>query len=419
MRFELPDAELLSTPFSLMVSGLPPGVEISLDTETQGSSGERWQAQATFLSSPEGRIDVAQMAPLTGSYSGTDAQGLIWSMRPHAERKEALFEPPTGGFTVTVRATQAGQVLAEARTVRQARCPGLHEEAVRGQGLYGVLFSPPPEVPLRGAVLSLGGSEGGLYGVGSALLASEGFVVLQLAYFAAPGLPVSLINIPLEYFRAGLAYLRERPEVGGRRVGVTGVSKGAEAALLLGATYPDDIGAVAAIASSGVVFEGIDREGTHPPGVSMSSWSKGGAALPYLPYDTDWQAFFSGSPPFPLTPVHRRAMQGASPETLAAATIPAERVRGPVLLVTGGDDQVWNAYELSLSAQHRREEAGLPVTHLSHPRAGHNLSLPGLPTDSFPSMGGEAWADAQLQVRAWALKLETLASVWTAEAAPA
>ena len=420
MHLELPAAELISRPFSLVVSGLPPGVEINLHTETLDGSGERWQAQATFLSSPEGRIDVAQMAPLAGSYSGADAQGLIWSLRPRADLRPLQFELPTGGFTVTVRAIQAGRVLAEASTVRQDRHPDLREEVVQEQGLFGTLFSPPPGTPLHGAVLSLGGSEGGLHSLGAALagfLASEGFVVLQLAYFGAPGLPEALINIPLEYFRSGLAYLRERPEVGSRRLSVTGVSKGAEAALLLGATYPEIVGAVVAVASSGLVFEGIDREGTHPAGLPMSSWSKGGQPLPYLPYPPHWTAMFAGPPPFLLMPVHRRAMTDASQGTLAAATIPAERVRGPVLLVTGGDDQVWNAYELSLVAQRRREEAGLPVRHLSHPQAGHFLSVPGLPTDSFPQAGGEAWADAQLQLRAWALQLETLGSVWEAEAA--
>ncbi|WP_293914740.1 acyl-CoA thioesterase/bile acid-CoA:amino acid N-acyltransferase family protein [Deinococcus sp.] len=420
MHIELPAAELISKPFSLVVSGLPPDVETILHTETQDGSGETWSAQATFLSSPEGHIDVAQMAPLAGSYSGADVQGLIWSMRPRADLRPVWFELPSGGFAVTVQATQNGQLLAEASTLRRARSPGLREEVVQEQGLFGTLFSPPPGTPLRGAVLSLGGSEGGLHSVGAALaalLASQGFVVLQLAYFGAPGLPEALINIPLEYFRSGLAYLRERPEVGGKRVGVTGVSKGAEVALLLGATYPDEIGAVVAVASSGMVFEGIDREGTHPAGVPMSSWSLDGQPLPYLPYPPGWTAMFAGPPPFLLTPVHRRTMQGASQGTLAAATIPTERIQGPVLLVTGGEDQVWNAYELSLVAQRRREEAKLPVRHLSHPQAGHFLSLPGLPTDRFPEAGGEAWADAQLQLRAWALQLKTLASVWEADTA--
>ena len=414
-----PDA-LVTAPFSLVVDGLLAHAEVTIRAETVDRHGERWHAWATFRAGPTGQVDVARQAPLAGSYAGTDARGLLWSLRPRPELSPAFFETPDPGYAVTFRAEQDGRLLAEAGTFRQARAPCLREQEVRQDGLYGTLFSPPDGQPVRGAVLMLGGSEGGLYDTGAALLASEGFLVFNLAYFGLPGLPASLINIPLEYFQRATAYLRAQPGVQGRRIGVTGASKGAEAALLLGATYPDEIGAVVAVAPSGLIFEGIDREGTYPKGVPMSSWSLAGRPLPYLPYNADWNALFSGSSPVEMMAIHRRAVAAAASETVEAATIAAERIRGPVLLVSGGQDQVWHATELAQIAQRRRQVAGLSVEHLSHPRAGHSLSLPGFPTyiqTPWTAMGGDPEADAQLQFLSWPRKLEILAAVW-AESAP-
>lgn len=415
MPLQVDSDALVTVPFSLTASGLPPHAEVTLHAKTHDRHGEPWRSWATFRAGAEGQVDVTRQAPLTGTYAGSDAGGLLWSMRPREDLSPAFFETPPEGYRVTLQVRHKGQVVEEVCVLRRARLPHLRDEEVREEGLHGTLFSLPGQEDLRGAVLMLGGSEGGLYDTRAALLASEGFLVLNLAYFGLPGLPASLINIPLEYFHRALRHLRSRPEVAGRRVGVTGASKGAEAALLLGATYPAEVGAIAALAPSGVVFEGIDREGGHPRDQPMSSWSLGGQPLPYVPYLADWSALFAGPRPVRMTPVHEEAVRRASPTVLNAATIPVEQIQGPVLLVSGGDDQVWNAQDLSRIAERRRQRAGLWVEHLTHPRAGHALSLPGFPTfvrTPWTTMGGETGRDAHLQQRAWGRTLEVLSMVW-------
>lgn len=411
-----PDA-LLSAPFSLQASDLPPLTEVTVHAETTDAHGERWCSSATFRTDREGELDLTRSPALSGSYQGTDPSGLIWSLRPRPDLFPAFFELPPGGYSLTLSLALGGQEHARATTRRLSRWPDLVVREVRDHGLHGRLFTPVPGQHLRGACLCLGGSEGGLDDTVAALLASEGFMVFNLAYFGVPdsGLPTNLINIPLEYFGEAVRWLRARPEVEGRRVGVTGASKGAEAALLIGSMFPQEVGAVAAIASGGLVFEGIDRTGRFPAGQPMSSWSLGGDPLSYIPYRADWPAFFAGPGPYAMTPIHRQAVARASREEVDAATIPAERIGGPVLLVSGGEDQIWHAAELSAVAQRRREQAGVPVQHLTHPAAGHSLSLPGLPTYvSVPwtPVGGEDHANAHLQARAWRARVETLGSVW-------
>ncbi|GAA5514112.1 hypothetical protein Dcar01_02864 [Deinococcus carri] len=411
-----PDA-LLSAPFNLQASELPPLTEVTVTAETTDIHGEVWRSWASFRTSDDGQLDLAHSPALDGSYQGTDPSGLIWSLRPRPALFPAFFEMPPGGYDLTLSLLIGEQEQDRATTRRLSRWPDLQVQDVRENGLYGQLFMPAPGRELRGACLCLGGSEGGLYDTVAALLASEGFVVLNLAYFGVPdsGLPADLINLPLEYFHDAIRWLRARPEVVGRRIGVTGASKGAEAALLTGSMFPEEVGAVAAIASGGLVFEGIDRTGQFPAGQRMSSWSLGGDPLPYIPYRADWQAFFAGPGPYNMTPIHREAVARASREEIGAATIPVERIAGPVLLVSGGEDQVWPATELSEVAQFQREQAGLPVQHLADPAAGHSLSLPGLPTYvSVPwtAMGGEEQANAHLQALAWQARVETLSAVW-------
>ncbi len=116
------------------------------------------------------------------------------------------------------------------------------------------------------------GAGGGLSEGAAETFASEGFAALALAYFGLDGLPRELVEISLEYFEGAIAWLRRHPKVEAGRVAVVGNSKGGELALLLGAIYPEDVGAVVGYAPSPIVWQGIpfDREVYHggpgPPG---------------------------------------------------------------------------------------------------------------------------------------------------------
>ncbi len=109
------------------------------------------------------------------------------------------------------------------------------------------------------------GAGGGLSEGGAETLASEGLAALALAYFGIDRLPHELVEIPLEYFEKAIAWLRAQPGVDAERVAVVGNSKGGELALLLGATYPEDVKAIVGYSPSAVVWQGIafNREVYH------------------------------------------------------------------------------------------------------------------------------------------------------------
>jgi dienelactone hydrolase len=71
-------------------------------------------------------------------------------------------------------------------------------------------------------------------------------------------LPPTLSNIPLEYFSTALKWMSAQPSVDASRVGVVGLSRGAELALLLGTIHPE-VHAIVAYMPSNVICAGAIR----------------------------------------------------------------------------------------------------------------------------------------------------------------
>jgi dienelactone hydrolase len=235
---------------------------------------------------------------------------------------------------------------------------------VSSAGLVARLHRPAAPGP-HPAVLVLGGSGGGIgwQDETAALLAERGFVALALAYFGMEGLPAELERIPLEYVEHGLSYLRLQGDVDSLRVGVAGVSKGGELALLV-ASMHEEIRAVAVFVPSGIVFQSI-AEGFP----RTSSWSHGGGEVPFVPYGSVESASA-------LADYYVAGIEQADSATLAAATIPVERIAGPIFLLSGRDDNLWPSTLLSERVIERLEanDFAHPHEHVAYGDAGHLIS---------------------------------------------
>jgi uncharacterized protein len=217
------------------------------------------------------------------------------------------------------------------------------------------------------AIIVLGGSEGG---IGTARttatrLARQGYAALAVAYFREPGLPRKLIEIPLEYFSKAIQWLTHHPQVDPERVGLFGVSKGAEAALLVASRNPAIV-AVVAIVPSDVVWEGLHWKFKTPVG---SSWSENGKPLPHIPFDRTVKVSMRS-----VVDMYRRSRHG--PNATPEAAIPIERINGPILLVSGEDDRLWPSSEMSEALISRLSSKGFPHSkvHIRFPGAGHAIS---------------------------------------------
>jgi dienelactone hydrolase len=281
--------------------------------------------------------------------------------------------------------------------------------AVRDNGLVATWY--PPASGKRGPViLVLGGSEGGEDGSKrlGARLAAHGYGVLSLAYFKAEGLPPQLQEIPLEYFDKAVDWLKAQPLADAAHIGLYGISKGGETALLLASRHREFSAVVAAVPSS-LVWQGINFNDYTSV---KSSFSLAGQPVPFLPYDTS--APFSG-----ILDLYQRSLKHVREHP--DAVIPVERIAGAVLLLSGKSDTLWPSSEMAdqvmarLDASHFR----YPHRHIAYPQAGHGGVLP--PSDvpaqnaMMDGLGGTPEGNAAARADAWA---QTLAFFDTALGGP-
>lgn len=339
---------LLDVPVSVSVHGLPAGARTTVTATARDDGGTTWTSSAQFQASAAGDVSL-QEGSLAGSYAGRQPMGLFEFMAPPVgDLTSRYFQQPATGYDVTLVASVGGRRVATATTHRQSwQQAGVTRRQLHlaGDGVYGELFSPADTSARHSAVLVFGGSEGGLsMGFMAGMLAAHGYPALSLAYFKEPGLPPALADVPLEYFTRALAVLRRQPGVDPKHVLVFGVSRGSEAALLLGSHFPQLVNGVIAGVPSSVVFPGF-------PNGDLPAWTLGGKPLPVT-------TVMDTADPLPPDP---------------RAVIPVERIRGPVLLVCGMRDQVWPSclYEKAITTRLGSHRFGYPVTALRYPDAGH------------------------------------------------
>jgi len=218
---------------------------------------------------------------------------------------------------------------------------GIVVRSVRENGLVADFFYGPFTRP-RKAVILLGGSEGGKSWSASTdfiqELVGQDFCVLSLAYFGTETLPSQLRTIPLEYFATAFDWLATQKElVIPNDYALVGASRGGELALLLGSRYPE-IKAVVAIAPSSFVVVGFPTSKLDALRGQHSSWTVGGQELAFLPMLYSWatlRGILTGS----QTRMCEQALRNS--RHVKAATIRVENIRGPILLVSFTQDEVW------------------------------------------------------------------------------
>lgn len=256
---------------------------------------------------------------------------------------------------------------------------------VTDDGLVATLDLPPTAGP-HPAVIVISGSGGGIVSsaVWGAPLASQGYAVLALAFFAMDGLPRDLVEIPLEYFDRAIGWLRAQPMIDPERIALIGHSRGGEGALVIAATYPQ-IRAVVANVPSDVVWQGI-----HPEPVKRSAWSLGGAGLPFMTLERP-------QPGAPWVDAFEESLKDHAAQD--AATIPVERINGPVLFITGTDDRIWPSSLMADRAMDRlrAHRFAFAFEHAKYVDGGHAILTPPYRVGLID----DPWADAPYHRPGW------------------
>jgi dienelactone hydrolase len=326
-------------------------------------------------------------------------------LRPARDPSPASFVAWTGSDAGEVR-VDVGDGAAGRTASRTVVDPDVETRPPAHPDVSGLSVRPPGDGPHPG-VLLLHGSSGALPGKYARALATHGYAVLAPQYFGAPGLPASLDGVPLSSVDRALSGLAGRPDVRDGRVGVVGLSRGVEAALLTAAAR-DGPTAVVGYAGSGLVATGLDADG-RPTG--RAAWTRDGD--PVVPADALRRS--------------RRAVSTASAacdslgcavdrlrddDRVPPAAVPVERVEGPVALFSGARDALWDAGLRSAYAARRlaARDHGHDFCHVSYGRAGHVFHVPyaDYSTLAGPRLGGSPAANATAAADSWVRALDYL-----------
>jgi dienelactone hydrolase len=386
IQVDRPDATV-DTPLQIRLTGLPSREHVVLTLSATDSSGITWTSMAEYVATTEGGIDLSQDAPVAGSYSGTAAMGLFWSMKPQRNAaSDTAFMYGPSGFTAQLRA-QAGKRTVASVTLHRRAADGdvvKRDLRVSDVGFYGEFYRPAHQDGTAPAVVIVGGSEGGLAVDAIAkLLASRGYPTLALAYFAEPGLPSGIHDIPLEYFALAIGWVRRQGGVDPKRTYMAGISRGAEATLLVASDFPGLLHGAVAAAPTSVV---------NPPqqGSRGEAWTLRGAPVPAIP---------------------SRDFGVPGPVDAQEAVIPVQRFSGPLLLICGTDDEIWPScgYADAIEA-HRSGPSDDVVVKVS--AAGHGVAslVPYISEATTGGLGGEPVADGRGRARSWTALLDFLRS---------
>jgi dienelactone hydrolase len=399
LAIRAPERSRIDERIAVRVEGADPGEGVTVRAELTDDDDAAWTAAATFTADADGVVDLTSQAPESGDWSGVAPMGWCWAMTSKADARSPSLADRPGVDVVLEASTDDCEPDSRARETitRQVYDPAIEPHAVEADGLVGTWYEPAGEGPHPG-VVSLHGSAGpGSHRV-ERLLATHGFATLALAYTGdAPVVPDRIREVSLTYVHDALEWFGSRPAVAAGPLGLFGVSRGAELALLVGARS-NRVGAVVSYAGSGVPYD-------TPMG--DTAWlDPAGDPVPHIEGVGEPERTDDGH--VVTRPVLERGLEDADGATLDAATIRVEDIDGPVLLVSGGDDQVWPARRLSAIAADRLGEADrdAPHAHLTDDDVGHLISVPYVPLADFEHGGGTPAATAALGVDAWERTLE-------------
>jgi len=365
----------------IRVTGLSAGEQVTVSAQATDVKKGTWRSAAGYTAGPDGTVDLAKVAPKSGSYQGKDGMGLFWSMIPVAPAsQDQYFTPPTpqqqAGYPVTLTVTSSSGATLASRTVTRAwtvKGETAQTLTLATDKVAGELFLPPPGTPRHAGVLVFGGAEGGMSQVyGAALLAAHGYPALTVAYFDWPGLPSALDDIPLEYFETAGKILARQPQADPAHVLAMGYSRGSEAALLLADDFPKLFhGAVVYSPSSEVNAASDDQ--------TKDAWSLG-------------------------------------PSIIDPGPIDVSHISGPVLAFAGDEDMLWESASSANSIMEGLDLAHDPYPHHAYiyQYAGHGEGMqPYQPqgNTTIENLGGTRAGNLAAQLDGWPKMLAMLAGL--------
>ena len=224
------------------------------------------------------------------------------------------------------------------------------------EGFEGVLY--PGNGRKDKVLIVMSGSNGGIKLTRHAarFYHENGFPALALALVRTRQTPKDLSCVPVEYVENAIAWLQKQ---GFERIGVDGMSKGSEMALVAASMFPA-LSCVIARVPSYFVSEGLSGSGKNKGPSGTSCWSYRGKELPYAPYRS--RSFNLLSVLLKEKELHIISFN-RDKDVTPEAFIPIEKIKAPILLLSSKHDEVWPSYESATLMEKKLTEIGFPFPH--------------------------------------------------------
>ncbi|HVN55954.1 MAG TPA: acyl-CoA thioester hydrolase/BAAT C-terminal domain-containing protein [Anaerolineaceae bacterium] len=373
-------------------------------------------SEAWFSADGDGRVDLSRQKPDCGSYDFVDSMGLIESvMSQDPKAMEKISQKITLDESLFIDVTaECGTERASLRLERFLKAPEVRSQRIMDEFVGEFFYSDDPQ---NKTIVWLGGSGSNLAinALVCAPLASHGFNVLSVPFFGEKGLPAQLSRVPLEYFEKVFAWLKKNPLTAGKEIQVLGMSRGAEAALILASRHPEIKRAVL-WAPHAYCFNGIAYK-------NESSWTYGGKDLPYIRLKNRWVfgsmlSCMVKNEPFRFTSVYLKGLAAA--KNKEAARIKVEEAQADLLLIAGKDCGMWNTYDGCLEIMDILLKCSYPHAYdlIAYEDAGEPYLVPYVIPVGINSVrlaprlslttGGTLQGNARARVDAWRKAIEFL-----------
>lgn len=190
-------------------------------------------------------------------------------------------------------------------------------------------------------IVAFGGAEGGIdwhrnhmKGKRDSLI-QKGYAILAIGYFNADGTPRNLDRISLDAISDTIMSIAKKNKIDESKIALIGGSKGGELILNLASRY-NQYKAVIALSTSNVTFPAITWYS------NTSSWTYKGNEVPYVPAPLK-----TISPALKGDLYTAFSMMLEDEEAVKNAEIHVENINGPILILSGKNDDQWPATSMS------------------------------------------------------------------------
>ncbi|MFC4358649.1 acyl-CoA thioester hydrolase/BAAT C-terminal domain-containing protein [Halobium salinum] len=423
---EAPARTPVGDPAGVRLVGFGPDMRVTLEAVATDARGVTYDGSWALRTDGDGRAALADVVARTEAtdsawYGPADARrigdrsGFEMLLHRLSPPSPAVSPPTfvtgdrrTVDVALRARTGPLGHAAVRRRQRRVYLDPEIEAESVRAAGVVGRLYTPST-AGSHSPVVTFHGAHGVLPRRLSRLLATQGYATLALRYFDGPGLPDSLVEVPVEYFQRAIAKLTGREGVRDDGVGLVGFSQGVGAALLAGVAHDGPV-AVVGYSGGGVVSQGVSGV---PPRrfVDRPAWTRDGD--PVVPTDAADRAFDAVRAAYEHRCDPDAAVEVVTTELpaelLGRALVPVEEIDGPVLFLAGADDGEWPSVPSAALAVRRlrRHDHPHPYGLRAYCECGHSFGVPYADYHGIAggSRGGTPAANARAAAESWPLAL--------------